>query len=78
MVMASLSEVFNDKQLSLLLNLYHEHKSDGRFAHMAKYQVIDPAIDTINRLTGQPNDPMYLAYLVEFTFRALEKAAKAA
>lgn len=29
-------------------------------------EIIKPNIDNINRLLGQENDPMYLAYVVEY------------
>ena len=36
-------------------------------------EVIVPNIETINRKLGQKNDPMYLAYMVEFAISVAEK-----
>lgn len=35
--------------------------------------VITPGIDRINRTLGQKNDPMYLAYLVEYAITQARK-----
>jgi hypothetical protein len=38
-----------------------------------KRKIIDPNLRRINAALGQQNDPMYLAYMVEYVLTALKK-----
>jgi hypothetical protein len=79
MVMVTMSELLSEAEIKALLNLYNQNKGTGRFARLCKQQIIEPNIERINRATGQENDTMFLAYLLEHTLQAIERSrAKAA
>jgi len=64
----TVGEILNPKEMKEALKLYkiaERHK----FAERCAAEIIRPAIKRINKNTGQENDPMYLAYCVEFSIR---------
>jgi len=72
MVMVTMSELLSEADIKALLSLYNRHKGTGLFARLCKQQIIEPNIERINRATGQENDTMFLAYLLEHTLQAIE------
>lgn len=38
-----------------------------------KRKIVDPNLRRINAALGQQNDPMYLAYMIEYVLTALKK-----
>ena len=57
------------KRVTLLDFLTHEELEEARKLQVAREirnKIIDPNIERINRALGQKNDPMYLAYMVEY------------
>jgi len=56
--MVRLTDFLTKKQIALAMEL--------KTAKQIHDKVIQPNINTINRLLGQENDAMYLAYAVEY------------
>lgn len=57
------------KRVTLLDFLTREEIEEARKLQVAREirnKIIDPNIQRINRALGQKNDPMYLAYMVEY------------
>ena len=54
----SLGEFLTESEMALALSL-------GKAKEIAQ-QIIKPNIERINKALGQQNDPMYLAYAVEY------------
>jgi hypothetical protein len=50
-----------------------EHARKLKSASEIKRKIIDPNLRRINAALGQQNDPMYLAYMVEYVLTALKK-----
>ena len=44
----------------------------GTFASRCASEIIEPNIEEINKVSGQANDPLYLAYLCEYAFQEAE------
>lgn len=66
----SLSDFLLPKELDRVKALWSSHKDDGKFVHRVCEDIIRPNIDRIDEALGQKNDPMYLAYMVEYIARA--------
>ena len=49
------------------IQLYHIAEP-GTFARRCADEIIRPNLQRINATLGQENDPLYLAYVVEYTF----------
>jgi len=55
------------KRCVLLWKQYNkEKKSLNSYARTICHEIIQPNIKEINRKLGQKNDPMYLAYAIEY------------
>jgi hypothetical protein len=61
----TIGDLLTDKELPKVSRLYVQLKDTGTFARTVCDTYIRPKMTAINRLTGQDNDPMYLAYAVE-------------
>ena len=64
-----ITDFLTQKQIDECLKYYHEFKgtkSAGTFAKIICEKIIKPNILSINNKLGQKNDPMYLAYMVEY------------
>ena len=55
-------------QIRKALALYNDKTAKQPFAKRCCEAVIAPNLETINTKLGQENDPMYLAYMVEYVF----------
>lgn len=53
----TLKDLFNRKELRLIAKL--------KYAKAICEQVVQPNIERINKVVGQENDPMYIAYMCE-------------
>lgn len=54
----TIKDILTDRQIKLAMML--------KTARAIHDEIIKPNIETINRRLGQENDPMYLAYAVEY------------
>jgi len=52
--------------------IYKKHRGTGKVAAMIDAEIIAPNIERINKALGQPNNPRYLAYAVEFVMMGTE------
>ena len=60
----ALGDIFTDDQLKRAAELRH--------AKAIYREITGPLIDQINERTGQKNDPMYLAYALEWAVSQME------
>lgn len=65
MVQVTLGDILTQTEWERAQVLYRDLKDTG-FARQVATELIEPNIERINRKTGQQNDPLYLAYLVEY------------
>lgn len=84
-----LGELFTDEELKLARRIVAEHErtmsmvfEDDRppkkaipipAAQEIADRVTRPAIDRINKVTGQENDPMYWAYALEYAITSTQR-----
>lgn len=62
----TLPDFLTDEQIEKARELYMA--GTPGFARAVKDLLIEPNIEEINRKLGQENDPMFLAYAVEYVF----------
>jgi hypothetical protein len=62
----SLGEMLTDAEIQRAINIWQD--GGPRVARRLCDEVVRPALVEINRKTGQENDPMYLAYMLEYVF----------
>lgn len=60
-----IGQILTQEEMKEALNLY-EKAENNRFAERCAAEIIRPVIDRINRDSGQENDPVYLAYCIEY------------
>ncbi len=65
-----LEQFLTKEEIEKALAIYKELDGTSRFAHEIEKEIIAPNIERINKDLGQENHPLYLAYLVEYAFRA--------
>ena len=63
--MATIGDLFTPEEIARARAL-HAEASPGTFARRCAEEVVGPALPRIDRLTGQGNDALYLAYALEF------------
>lgn len=69
----SLDQFLTEAQIERCITIFqNDHASD--LAKIICEKVIRPNIEAINQKLGQENDPMYLAYMVEYVLRAASKS----
>ena len=61
-----LGQILTTKEMKEALKLYDKAET-GRFAERCAAEIIRPVIERINESTEQENDPLYLAYCVEYS-----------
>lgn len=64
-----ISDFLTQAQISESLRLFEEmekEKSIHKYAQKLADEVMTPALPVINQKLGQENDPLYLAYCVEY------------
>lgn len=62
----SLQELFTDEELAACTQIYRETGGGLGFVERCVREVVEPALPRINELTGQPNDPAYFAYTLDY------------
>ena len=63
----TINQFLTHEQIARCVKLYAQLADTGKFARTVAEEVIKPNLAEINRKLGQENDPMYLAYAVEYT-----------
>ncbi len=67
----SLGSVLSKKEIALAQNFILEAQAEGESAAARiTAEIIEPALERINKKTGQENDARYLGYAIEFALRA--------
>lgn len=67
----SLGSVLTKKEIAQAQNYILEAQAEGESAAMRiTAEIIEPALERINKKTGQANDARYLGYAIEFALRA--------
>jgi len=59
-------QILTQKEMKEAIRLYKKCETH-QFAERCAAEIIRPAIERINKVTGQENDPKYLAYCVEYS-----------
>lgn len=71
----ALGDVFNDKDLTRAKSIYNHARVNGKHIDTGKLhdalrdEVVIPAMERINKATGQANDADYWAYVLEFALQ---------
>jgi hypothetical protein len=58
-------KVFTEEQTDQMIAAYKKAKKNDSSVNQALFQIIEPLIPQINRVTSQKNDASYWAYIVE-------------
>lgn len=65
--MVRASDLFTVDEIKRAIRLYRECKAEfRRFNPECRDQIVKPVLARINRVTGQTNDPSYIAYVLEY------------
>jgi hypothetical protein len=70
----TLQDFLTPAEIERAADLYAKCAADDAsapFSVLCAREIIEPAIDRINKTLGQENDPKYLAYCVEYTMMKL-------
>jgi hypothetical protein len=71
----TLQDFLTDEEIEYAAKLYERREATG-FAQVVCEQIIRPNMERINKALGQANDPMYLAYAIEYVMNEAEKQRK--
>lgn len=74
MKQATLKDFLTEREIRYCIYLYSSESDRTRGMSKARLiceEVIKPSIARINRTLGQENDPMYLAYAVEYAIQTM-------
>jgi hypothetical protein len=63
---ATIRDILTDEETVRAYGWYKEMETG--FAQRLCKEIIQPNLERINRKLGQQNEPMYLAYLIEYAF----------
>lgn len=63
---ATLNDFLTRDEIAEALKIYRDPRRRLSFATVCCERIIEPNIERINKALGQVNDPMYLAYMVEY------------
>jgi hypothetical protein len=63
---ASIADFLNEEEMKLAISMYRNPVLGKTFASRIRDELIDPNMDRINCSLGQENDPLYLAYAIEY------------
>lgn len=61
----TIGDFLTDQEIERALSLYR--KNPEKFHKLCKEKIIAPNIERINTKLGQPNDPDFLAFAVEYS-----------
>lgn len=70
--LVTIGEFLTEQQLQRAIELFEAYREKAPlhgFAQQLATEVIEPSLEDINRKLGQENDPMFLAYMVEYALR---------
>lgn len=65
---ATIADFLTHEEIKKATKLYQEVGGTPTFAKTCRDEIILPVITRINKQLGQENDPLYLAYAVEYSF----------
>ena len=71
----TIDQLLTPAELARAVELYKAHAGTGRFAATLDAEIITPNIERMNKALGQPNNPRYLAYAVEFVLSQVKTNA---
>jgi hypothetical protein len=71
----SLNQFLTLDEIAQAILLHNKLEQTGGFAQAFASQVITPNLNRINKALGQENDPMYLAYMVEFILNEIPRTS---
>lgn len=60
----TLQDLFTSDEIERAKKLYRE-ASPGTFNRLVVKEIVEPAMDRINKVTGQENDARYIGYALE-------------
>jgi hypothetical protein len=72
----TLKDFLTDREIQYCIYLSTSSSDRTKGVPLARLicqEVIEPSINRINRTLGQQNDPMYLAYAVEYAITQLKR-----
>jgi hypothetical protein len=61
----SIGQILTPAEMTKAIRLY-KHCESYQFAKRCADEIISPVLDRINKISGQENDPKYLAYCIEY------------
>lgn len=64
----TIGDILTNAEIERAMELYRQYNGTGTFARRVAEEVIRPNMERINRNLGQENDPVFLAYAVEYIF----------
>ena len=66
-----LGKILTNAQIHVAMDIIRDEEQSGndRAPQRIADEVIRPILDSINRITGQANDPAYLGYAIAFALR---------
>lgn len=70
-----IGQLFSDDELARGRRIYFQHKGEPSFEVMKaalRDQIVIPAMPRINQVTGQENDPDYMAYALIYAYQQNE------
>jgi hypothetical protein len=62
-----LSDFLTVEEVVKAIKMYRDAK-EGTFARKCAKEIITPVLPRINKMLGQKNNALYLAYMVEYVF----------
>lgn len=66
----TLGQLFTDEELQRAFKICAETVTHQRNKKLVA-EIVEPAIDRINKATGQENDPRYFGYMMEAAYNTL-------
>lgn len=64
-------ELFTKDELAKATKLFHQCQGTGeRFSTHCAKDIVEPIMERINKVTGQKNNQLYFAYLLEYLIRS--------
>lgn len=61
----ALGEIFSTEELNRVAEMWKSSASKYYFHNEVRDKIVKPALAHINEVLGQPNDPDYIAYMLE-------------
>ena len=68
--------IFTKEEIKRAKALYRKSQKEGfGFAKRCREEIVQPVMARIDAALGQENDPMYMAYVLEYEMMANRRAA---